>query len=211
MLRIWNAYLHTRATYDRIGCLKAKQHSYVHASFASLVASSLNNDATMKIGLLADTHGWLDERIFHHFKDCDELWHAGDIGTVAVAQRLAAFKPLRAVYGNIDGQDIRIDYPQDQGFVREGLHVWMTHIGGKPPRYNAAVRTALQKRIPDIFVCGHSHLLRVMHDPKHPPLLYLNPGAAGQTGFHKVRTLLRFVLSNKKVCHMQAIELGPRG
>lgn len=167
--------------------------------------------AAMKIGLLSDTHGWLDERVFHYFEDCDEVWHAGDIGTVAVAEQLTKFKPLRAVYGNIDGQEIRINYPQDQRFVCAGLHVWMTHIGGKPPLYTPPVRTALQQRIPDLFVCGHSHILRVMHDPKHPPLLYLNPGAAGQEGFHQVRTLLCFELNEKKVSHMQAIELGKRG
>lgn len=165
----------------------------------------------MKIGLLSDTHGWLDDRIFHHLEDCDEVWHAGDIGTPAVAQRLAAVKPLRAVHGNIDGQAIRANYPQDLRFVCEGLHVWITHIGGKPPLYTPPVRTALQQHVPDIFVCGHSHILRVIHDAKHPPLLYLNPGAAGQEGFHKVRTLLRFVLHNKKISHMKVIELGKRG
>jgi len=165
----------------------------------------------MKIGLLSDTHSWLDDRVFHYFEDCDEVWHAGDTGTGAVAQRLAVFKPLRAVHGNIDGQNIRINYPQDQQFVCEGLQVWMTHIGGKPPLYTPSVRTVLQQRVPDIFVCGHSHILCVMHDPKYPPLLYLNPGAAGQEGFHKVHTLLRFELSDKKISHMQAIELGKRG
>ncbi len=165
----------------------------------------------MKIGLLADTHGWLDDRVFHYFKDCDELWHAGDIGTLEVATKLAAFKPFRAVHGNIDGQDIRISYAQDQHFVCEGLKVWMTHIGGKPPFYTPTVLTALQQKIPDIFVCGHSHILRVMRDPKHPPLLYLNPGAAGMYGFHQVRTLLRFTLQDKRISHMQAIELGKRG
>ena len=165
----------------------------------------------MKIGLLSDTHGWLDERVFHYFEDCDEVWHAGDIGTIVVAEQLTQFKPLRAVYGNIDGQAIRSQYPQDQRFVCAGLHVWMTHIGGKPPLYTPPVRTALQQQVPDIFICGHAHILRVMHDTQHPPLLYLNPGAAGQEGFHQVRTLLRFELNDKKVSHMQAIELGKRG
>ena len=165
----------------------------------------------MKIGLLSDTHGWLDDRVFHYYEDCDEVWHAGDIGTLEVITRLATFKPFRAVHGNIDGQEIRISYPQDQRFVCEGLQVWITHIGGKPPRYTANVLAVLQQQVPDIFVCGHSHILRVMHDPKHPPLLYLNPGAAGKYGFHKVRTLLRFELNDKKISHMQAIELGKRG
>jgi len=165
----------------------------------------------MRIGLLSDTHSWLDDQVFHYFKDCDTLWHAGDIGHMAVATKLANFKPLRAVYGNIDGQNIRTHYPQDQYFVCEGLKVWMTHIGGKPPHYTPRVLEVLQQEVPDLFVCGHSHILRVMHDPKHLPLLYLNPGAAGKEGFHQVRTLLRFTLQNKKISHMQAIELGQRG
>lgn len=165
----------------------------------------------MKIGLISDTHGWLDERVFHHFEDCDEVWHAGDIGTLTIIEQLAAFKPTRAVHGNIDGQDIRITYPQDQHFECEGLQVWMTHIGGKPPRYTPEVREQLQQKVPDIFICGHSHILRVMHDTQHPPLLYLNPGAAGREGFHKVRTLLRFEIKDRQVKDMQAIELGQRG
>lgn len=165
----------------------------------------------MKIGLISDTHGRLDERVFHHFEDCDEVWHAGDIGSLAVIEQLADFKPVRAVHGNIDGQDIRITYPQDQHFECEGLKVWMTHIGGKPPRYTPEVREQLQQEVPDIFICGHSHILRVMHDAQHPPLLYLNPGAAGREGFHKVRTLLRFEIKDRQVKDMQAIELGQRG
>ena len=164
----------------------------------------------MKIGLLSDTHSWLDDQVFYYFKDCDELWHAGDIGTLATATKLAAFKPLRAVHGNIDGQDIRRHYPKNLLFVCEGLQVWITHIGGKPPRYTPTILTTLQQETPDIFVCGHSHILRVMHDPQLPPLLYLNPGAAGKEGFHRVRTLLRFEINDKKVKHMQAIELGKR-
>jgi len=165
----------------------------------------------MKIGLLSDTHNWLDEQVFHYFGDCDEIWHAGDIGHLAIAKKLAAFKPLRAVHGNIDDPYIRINYPQDQHFVCEGLQVWMTHIGGKPPHYTPTVLTALQHKVPDIFVCGHSHILRVMHDSQHPPLLYLNPGAAGKEGFHQIRTLLCFTLQDKNISHMQAIELGARG
>ena len=163
----------------------------------------------MKIGLLSDTHGWLDEQVLHHFEDCDELWHAGDIGNLAVATKLASCKPLRAVRGNIDSQDIRQQYPTDLHFTCEGLNIWMTHIGGQPPpHYTSRIRATLQTKVPDIFVCGHSHILRVMHDPQHPPLLYLNPGAAGHEGFHSVRTLLRFDIHNKNITNMQAIELG---
>ena len=165
----------------------------------------------MKIGLLSDTHSWLDNQVFHYFEDCDELWHAGDIGHVAIATKLAAFKPLRAIHGNIDGQDVRQQYPQSLYFKCEDLQVWMTHIGGKPPYYTPAILSRLQQATPDIFVCGHSHILRAMHDPQLPSLLYLNPGAAGREGFHHVRTLLRFEINKKKISHMQAIELGKRG
>ena len=165
----------------------------------------------MKIGVLSDTHGWLDERVVHHFQACDEVWHAGDIGDLAVAERLAAFRPLRAVHGNIDGPAVRLAYPQDQHFVCAGLRVWITHIGGKPPFYTPRVRKALQQQVPAIFVCGHSHILQVRHDAGHPPLLYLNPGAAGRQGWHHVRTLLRFTIQDRQVGHMEAVELGPRG
>ncbi|MCG8340463.1 MAG: metallophosphatase family protein [Cytophagales bacterium] len=165
----------------------------------------------MKIGILSDTHGYLDEKVFRYFDACDEIWHAGDIGTIEVVEQLKAFKPLRAVCGNIDGKDIRVNYPSDQHFLCEGLEVWITHIGGKPPQYTPSIIETLKKSIPHIFVCGHSHILRVMHDPKHQPLLYLNPGAAGKYGFHKIRTLLRFEMKEKVISNMQAIELGARG
>ena len=165
----------------------------------------------MKIGLLSDTHSWLDAQIYHYLEACDEIWHAGDIGNSAVIRALTGFKPMRAVHGNIDGQEVRQQYPQHLHFVCEGLRVWMTHIGGKPPHYTPEIRTILRNHVPDIFVCGHSHILRVLHDPTHPPLRYLNPGAAGKEGFHRVRTLLRFTLQNKKISQMQAIELGERG
>ena len=164
----------------------------------------------MKIGLISDTHGFLDERVFHHFEVCDEVWHAGDIGSVAVADALEGFKPFKAVYGNIDSNKLRIRYPKDNRFEIEGMRVWMTHIGGYPPKYNAAVRDELKSSPPDIFIAGHSHILRVISDPNLNNLLYLNPGAAGRQGFHKVRTLLRFAIINQKVKDMQVIELGKR-
>lgn len=164
----------------------------------------------MKIGLLSDTHGHLDEKIFKHFADCDEIWHAGDIGTLEVAQKLEQFKPIRAVYGNIDGQDIRISCPKHLKFMCEGLKVWITHIGGYPPRYNKEMLSLLRKNPPDIFICGHSHILKIMKDPKLNNLLYLNPGAAGINGFHKVKTLIRFDIDDKKISNMQVIELGKR-
>ncbi|OJW72187.1 MAG: YfcE family phosphodiesterase [Candidatus Amoebophilus sp. 36-38] len=164
----------------------------------------------MKIGLISDTHGWLDPKILEYFNSCDEIWHAGDIGSLEVIQQLADFKPVRAVYGNIDGKEIRAIYPENQIFTCEGLDVWITHIGGRPPTYTPKILKYFKQRTPDIFVCGHSHILQVMHDKLHPPVLYLNPGAAGRYGFHQIRTLLRFEIQEAKISNMQAIELGPR-
>lgn len=164
----------------------------------------------MKIGLLSDTHGYLDEAVFRNLDDCDELWHAGDIGESAIYGQLTSFKPLMAVYGNIDGQSIRVTCPEDLWFEREGLLVWMTHIGGYPPRYNSRVKKILQERQPQIFVCGHSHILKVMRDPKRGNMLCLNPGAVGRQGFHKLRTMLKFELHQGKVANMHVVELGKR-
>ncbi len=123
-----------------------------------------NNENYMIIGLLSDTHGFLDERVYGHFGDCDQIWHAGDVGDVAIFDKLAAFKPLQAVYGNVDGREVRSGWPEDARFTCEGLRVWMTHIGGYPPRYNPQVLRVLRADPPDIFVCGHTHILRVMAD-----------------------------------------------
>ena len=161
----------------------------------------------MKIGLLSDTHGYLDERIFAHFAECDELWHAGDIGDMLVAEKLSLFKPLQAVYGNVDGADVRARFPKDVWLERAGLRIWMTHIGGYPPRYNPRVKHMLSEQQPDIFVCGHSHILKIIRDPKRGQMLCLNPGAAGKQGFHKVQTLLRFTLDNSRIKNVEAIEL----
>ena len=165
----------------------------------------------MKIGLLSDTHGFLDPKIYDHFRDCDELWHAGDLGTLAVCEQLESFKPLRAVYGNIDGKDIQLRFQEDLHFICEGLSVWMTHIGGAPPRYNARIKKMLSIRAPDIFVCGHSHTLRIAKDAAYSGMLYINPGAAGNQGFHAVKTLVRFEIVSKEVKKMEVIELGKRG
>jgi putative phosphoesterase len=164
----------------------------------------------MKIGLLSDTHSFLDPKIFDYFSDCDEVWHAGDIGNMDVCDQLSSFKPLVAVYGNIDDQKTRSSYPENQVFEREGFKIWITHIGGYPPRYNPTIKKKLIELKPDIFVCGHSHILKVISDPKLNNLLHLNPGACGKHGFHQVKTLLRFDLNNKKISNMQVIELGKR-
>lgn len=174
-----------------------------------------------KIGLISDTHGFLDEAVFEHFKDCDEIWHAGDIGSLEIIKKLQDFKPTRFVFGNIDSKEIQWEVPENQSFTVEGFDVWITHIGGYPPNYNPAVKKQFKLKIPDIFVCGHSHFLRAMRDPTRNNLIYLNPGAAGKEGFHKMKTLLRFTLdsggslsgvsSNKKMSNLEIIELGLRG
>lgn len=164
----------------------------------------------MKIGLLSDTHGYFDEKIFDYFKDCDEIWHAGDIGSKELADKLEAFKPFKAVYGNIDDQEMQRRYPEDLWFACEEAMVWITHIAGSPPNYNPRVKKMLKEKKPDILVCGHSHILKIIPD-KHYNLLYLNPGAAGNQGFHHMKTLLRFEVNGKKVHNMEVIELGKRG
>src|SRR5688500_18660106 len=165
----------------------------------------------MKIGLLADTHGFLDPKIFEHFRNCDEVWHAGDFGDSKVADELESFKPLRAVYGNIDDKAMQVRFPEDLFFTCEGFSVWITHIGGAPPGYNRRIKKLLASRAPDIFICGHSHILRVARDPSFGGMLYLNPGAAGNQGFHHMKTLLRIEINNKDVKKMEVIELGKRG
>lgn len=165
----------------------------------------------MKIGLISDTHSYLDPKVFEHFKLCDEVWHAGDIGNQEVANELTAFKPFRAVYGNIDGRDLQLKFPENLFFECEGFKILISHIGGAPPNYNARVKKLFKEFSPDIFICGHSHILRVVRDEKLNNLLYINPGAAGQHGFHKMRTLIRFDFEQKKVTKMEVIELGKRG
>lgn len=165
----------------------------------------------LKIGLISDTHSYLDPKVFDVFKDVDEIWHAGDIGDISVAEQLKAFKPFYAVYGNIDDKDVRIEYPLNLVLQREGLKILMTHIGGYPGNYEPKARRKIEEERPDIFICGHSHILRVAKDPKYNNMLAMNPGAAGVHGFHKVKTLLRFNLNNGKIEKLEAIELGKRG
>ena len=164
-----------------------------------------------RIGLLSDTHGYFDERIAHHLRDCDEIWHAGDFGDARVVDELQALEPsFRGVYGNIDGTDVRRSQPLVQDFEIEGLRVLMTHIGGYPGHYAPAAGPLLAAARPGLFITGHSHILRVMPD-KQRGLLHLNPGAASRHGFHQVRTLLRFGIAAGKVVDLQAVELGLRG
>lgn len=162
-----------------------------------------------RIGLLSDTHSFLDERVFQHFDQCDEIWHAGDIGDINVADQLAAFRPLRAVYGNIDDQKVRQTYPLHLRFDCEGVDVWITHIGGYPGRYDKRVREQIRANPPKLFICGHSHILKVIPDKKLN-LLHINPGAAGNHGFHKVKTLIRFTLDKGIIKDLEVIELARR-
>lgn len=164
----------------------------------------------MRIGLLSDTHGTLDAAIFEHFSECDEVWHAGDLGSVEVLDHLKQFKPTRAVYGNVDGAELRAELPLDLSWDCAGLSVFMTHIGGYPGRYDPRVKKELAKLRPGLFICGHSHILKVMRDPALG-LLHMNPGACGHYGWHIVRTLLRFSVESGKISNVEAIELGPRG
>ncbi len=163
----------------------------------------------MRIGLLSDTHGYLDPKIPDYFGECDEIWHAGDVGPNNILEALASAKPLRAVYGNIDGREVRVVCPELLSFEINGLSVLMTHIAAHPPAYSSAVKKLITDYKPNLLVCGHSHILRAMPDHTRN-LLYLNPGAAGIHGFHKVRTIMRFSIENAKVTSLQVIELMPR-
>lgn len=163
-----------------------------------------------RIGLISDTHGFLDDAVFRHFDACDEVWHAGDFGAVGLAERLQAFKPLRGVFGNIDGYDVRSVYPQKQVWDCEGVAVYLTHIGGYPGRYAPGIKDDLVRSRAKLFVCGHSHILKVMYDDKIG-CLHMNPGAAGNQGWHKVRTLLRFAVDGANIRDCEVVELGRRG
>ena len=165
----------------------------------------------MKIGLLSDTHSFLDPMIFEYFKNCDEIWHAGDIGDPEIIHSIEQVKTLKAVFGNIDNKELQNSLPEDLWFSCEGLSIWMTHIGGAPPNYNPRVKKILKEQIPDIFICGHSHILRVKKDPNYKNMLYLNPGAAGNHGFHTIKTIIRFEIKKASIINMEAIELGKRG
>jgi len=163
----------------------------------------------MKIGIISDTHSHLDESVFNYFSSCDEIWHAGDIGNLELLEKLEAFKPTIAVWGNIDGHEVRAATHEAVFFERERKKIYMIHIAGRPSGYNPEVRRLLSKYQPDILVCGHSHILKIQKDPARN-LLYINPGAAGIHGFHQVKTLVRFDLNDETISNMEVIELGKR-
>ena len=162
-----------------------------------------------RIGLLSDTHGDLDPKVFSYFKDVDEIWHAGDIGSLSIIDELKKFKPLRAVYGNIDDHQIITECPEFLRFKCEEMEVLITHIGGKPGKYATPALVALNEKAPDLFICGHSHILLIKMDTRFK-MLWMNPGACGIKGFHSVKTILRFEIEGSKIQHLEAIELGTR-
>ena len=162
-----------------------------------------------RIGLLSDTHSYLDPDVFKYFEECDEIWHAGDIGSPEVIEQLEAFKETRIVYGNIDDKTVQLMSSRDLHFEIEGVKVWITHIGGYPGRYSRGIPALLDEYKPDLFICGHSHILRVMPDKKRK-ILHMNPGACGRYGFHQIRTLLRFTIDKGNITEVQVIELGTR-
>jgi len=162
-----------------------------------------------KILLLSDTHGHIDEAILKHVNWADEVWHAGDIGNLNVTDTLKTIKPLRAVYGNIDGAGARAEFPLNNRFNCEEVDVLITHIGGYPGKYNPQIISELKKYPPKLFICGHSHILKVQYD-KNLNLLHMNPGAAGKSGFHQIRTMLRFIIDGDKIKNLEIVELGTR-
>ena len=162
-----------------------------------------------KILLLSDTHSFIDQQILKHVAWADEVWHAGDIGSLQVTDAIKAIKPLRAVYGNIDNKEIRAEFPLDAKFTIENVSVWITHIGGYPKRYDKRVKEEIYKNPPTIFISGHSHILKVQFDKKLK-VLHLNPGAVGKHGFHQVRTMLRFEINEHKIENLEIIELEKR-
>jgi len=161
------------------------------------------------IGLLSDTHGFFDPRLREYFANCDEIWHAGDIGNLETAEVIAAFKPLRAVFGNIDGHEIRRLFPENQRFKFEGMDIWITHVGGYPGNYDPGVKKMIYTNTPGLFISGHSHICKVMPDKKLG-LLHINPGAAGKSGFHMIRTAVRLQIGENRVKELEVIELGSR-
>lgn len=162
------------------------------------------------IGLLSDTHSYLDPTVAGHVARCDEIWHAGDIGEIAVIDALEKIKPVQAVYGNIDDGAMRARLPEDLWLTREGVTFFITHIAGRPPQYNPRIKKVLKHRTPDVLICGHSHICQVSKDTSRN-LLYINPGAAGQQGFHAMRTMIRMEVQAGRISKMEVIELGKRG
>lgn len=163
-----------------------------------------------RIGLMSDTHGFVDPKIYDYFKDVDEIWHAGDVGDATVIDELRKFKPVRGVYGNIDSTDVRMEFPEFNRFLCEDVEVLITHIGGKPGKYSKPAHEELTRNgAPKLFICGHSHILLVKFDPQFN-MLWMNPGACGFKGFHQVKTILRFSITKDRIHDLEVVELGKR-
>lgn len=163
-----------------------------------------------RIGLMSDTHSFLDQLVFKYFDQCDEIWHAGDFGNARICEELAAFRPLKGVYGNIDGNDVRSNYPEMLRWKCEEVEVLMKHIGGYPGKYAPEIKMQMQQAPPKLFISGHSHILKIIFDDKYD-CLHINPGACGKEGWHKVRTLVRFGIDGNRILDCEIIELGKRG
>lgn len=159
--------------------------------------------------LLSDTHSHLDERILEYAQQVDEIWHCGDFGNMEIVEQLEKIKPLRGVYGNIDNHTIRASFPEVLRFTSENVEVLMIHIGGYPGKYSPLAKTEIQKQAPKLFISGHSHILKAMYDQKNS-LLHLNPGACGKSGWHKMRTMMRFQINGDQIENLEVIELGSR-
>jgi len=177
----------------------------------SFEAENEKESSMIKVGLISDTHSYLDPQVLEYFEDRDEIWHAGDFGTIEIADQLKEIAPLIGVYGNIDGQDIRSEYPLHQRFERQGINFWMTHIGGTLGRYCIPIRDEMESNPPDVFMCGHSHILKIGRDQEKDKMLFINPGAAGKHGFQVYRTCVRFSIDDGKIQDMEVINLGERG
>ena len=165
----------------------------------------------MVIGLISDTHSYLDPQIASYFDSCHEIWHAGDIGNAALLNDLRSLKPTYAVFGNIDPPEVRHQCPEDLWLEREGLNILITHIAGTPGRYSARIKSLLKEKAPDLLICGHSHFLKVTRDTKFGNMWFINPGAAGRQGFHREKTIMRITLEQARVSNMEVIKLGKRG
>jgi len=165
----------------------------------------------IKVGLISDTHNYLDPQVFEYFEDRDEIWHAGDFGSIEIADELENIAPVTGVYGNIDGQDIRKVFPLHQRFTRDGIDFWITHIGGTLGRYCIPIREEMDNNPPDVFICGHSHILKVGRDQEKNKMLFINPGAAGKQGFQVYRTCIRFEIEAGEIHNMEVINLGRMG
>lgn len=183
------------------------QHNFRHFPKYRTIFVAGNENKMLKIGLLSDTHGYCDKRFLLHFAACDEIWHAGDIGSQEIIDNLRNIKTFRAVHGNADSQAIRREYPQHLRFRAEAVDVWMTHIGGYPGKYAPEVSPEIFIHPPKLFISGHSHILKVKYD-KTLKLLHINPGAAGKQGWQQVRTLVRFIIDGENIQDLEVIELS---